>query len=215
MMFEMAARFYQLWQERSNAEPAPDLLSMMIHSSALGQMDQVEFIGNMALLIVGGNDTTRNSMSGFIDAINRWPDQWEKIIANPEIIPNAASETIRWVSPVSHMRRTVTQDVEFRGQQFREGDKIVMWYISGNRDERIFEDGARFIADRENARRHLSFGYGIHRCVGARLAELQIQVLISEMAARNMKVDLAGDVIRDPHPFVGIIKSVPVKITRG
>ena len=215
MMFEMAARFYQLWQERSNAEPAPDLLSMMIHSSALGQMDQIEFIGNMALLIVGGNDTTRNSMSGFIDAINRWPDQWEKIIANPEIIPNAASETIRWVSPVSHMRRTATQDVEFRGHQFREGDKIVMWYISGNRDERIFEDGARFIADRENARRHLSFGYGVHRCVGARLAELQIQVLISEMAARNMKVELAGDVIRDPHPFVGIIKSVPVKITRG
>jgi cytochrome P450 len=215
MMFEMAARFYQLWQERLNAEPAPDLLSMMIHSSALGQMDQLEFIGNMALLIVGGNDTTRNSMSGLIDAINRWPEEWEKILSNPQIIPTAASETIRWVSPVSHMRRTVTQDTVFRGHQFREGDKIVMWYISANRDEQVFEDGARFIADRENARRHLSFGYGVHRCVGARLAELQIQTLITEMAARQMKVELAGDVIRDPHPFVGIIKSVPVRITQG
>lgn len=215
IMFEMAARFYQLWQERLNAEPAPDLLSMMIHSSALGTMDQQEFIGNMALLIVGGNDTTRNSMSGMIDAFNRWPDQWEAIIANPALIPNAASEVIRWVSPVSHMRRTVTEDVLFRGHEFGAGDKIVLWYVSANRDEQQFADGDRFIADRDNARRHLSFGYGVHRCVGARLAEIQLQTLIGEMVARSLKVELDGDVTRDAHPFVGIIKSVPVRITRG
>lgn len=215
MMFEMASRFYQLWQERLNAEPAPDLLSMMIHSSALSTMSQEEFIGNMALLIVGGNDTTRNSMSGMIDAFNRWPQEWERIIANPALIPNAVSETIRWVSPVAHMRRTVTEDVVFRGHQFRAGDKIVMWYLSGNRDESLFAEGDRFIADRENARRHLSFGYGVHRCVGARLAELQLQTLMSEMAARNMKVELVGEVVREAHPFVGIIKSVPVQISRG
>ncbi|MBK8631249.1 MAG: cytochrome P450 [Sphingomonadales bacterium] len=212
MMFEMAMKFFQLWQERLEAAPAPDLLSRMIHSNALGKMEQTEFIGNMALLIVGGNDTTRNSMSGLIDALNRWPEEWEKIKANPAIIPNAAQEIIRWQSPVNHMRRTVTKDHEFRGHQFREGDKVVIWYMSGNRDEDHFEDGARFIADRENARRHLSFGYGVHRCVGARLAELQITTLLEEMVKRDMRPELAGEIDREAHPFVSIIKSVPVRI---
>lgn len=212
MMFEMAMKFFQLWQERSAAEPAPDLLSMMIHSNALGKMEQTEFIGNMALLIVGGNDTTRNTMSGLIDAINRFPDAWDKIMADESLIPNAASEIIRWQSPVNHMRRTVTQDHEFRGHQFREGDKVVLWYLSANRDESVFNDGARFDVERDNARRHLSFGYGVHRCVGARLAELQIVTLLEEMRNRNLRVELAGDVVRDPHPFVGVIKSVPARL---
>lgn len=215
MLFEMAMKFFQLWQERSAADPTPDLLSMMIHSNALGKMEQTEFIGNMALLIVGGNDTTRNSMSGLIDAINRWPDEWDKLLANPALASNCASEAIRWHSPVLHMRRTVTADHEFRGHQFREGDKIVMWYVSGNRDESHFADGDRFIADRDNARRHLSFGYGVHRCVGARLAELQISTLIEEMAARQMRVELAGPIVREGHNFVHQILSTPVRIVSG
>jgi cytochrome P450 len=215
MLFEMAMKFFALWQEREAAPPAPDLLSMMIHSNALGKMEQQEFIGNMALLIVGGNDTTRNSMSGLIDALNRWPAEWDKIIANPALAANAAQEIIRWQSPVLHMRRTVTEDHEFHGAQFRTGDKIGMWYVSANRDESLFPDGDRFIADRENARRHLSFGYGVHRCVGARLAELQIVTLIEEMAARKMRVELAGNIIRDPQPFVSVIRSVPVRIVAG
>ncbi len=215
MMFEMAMKFFTLWQERLAAEPTPDLLSMMIHSNALSKMDQVEFIGNMALLIVGGNDTTRNSMSGLIDAITRWPEEWDKVLANPELAGNAASEVIRWQSPVAHMRRTVTEDHEFRGHQFKAGDKIGMWYVAANRDEEFFADGDRFIADRENARRHLSFGYGVHRCVGARLAELQISTLIEEMAKRNMRVELADKVVREAHPFVNQILSVPVRVTTG
>ncbi len=215
MLFEMAMKFFQLWQERVDAPPAPDLLSMMIHSSALAKMDQQEFIGNMALLIVGGNDTTRNSMSGLVDALSRWPGEWDKIVANPELIPNAVSEIIRWQSPVLHMRRTVTEDHDFRGHAFKEGDKIAMWYVSANRDEDYFPEGHRFIADRENARRHLSFGYGVHRCVGARLAELQIATLIEEMAKRKLRVECAGDIIRDPHPFVSVIKSVPARIVAG
>ncbi len=215
MLFEMAMKFFQLWQERLNAEPAPDLLSMMIHSSALSKMEQQEFIGNMALLIVGGNDTTRNSMSGLVDALHRWPKEWDKIVANRDLIPNATQEIIRWQSPVLHMRRTVTQDHQFRGHDFKTGDKIALWYVSANRDEGYFSEGHRFIADRENARRHLSFGYGVHRCVGARLAELQITTLIEEMASRSMRVEVAGDIIRDPHPFVSVIKSVPVRIVSG
>jgi cytochrome P450 len=215
MLFEMAMKFFQLWQERVEAEPGPDLLSRMIHSGALGKMEQQEFIGNMSLLIVGGNDTTRNTMSGLIDAINLYPEEWGKIIANPSLAANATQEIIRWQSAVLHMRRTVTQDHDFRGKQFKEGDKIAMWYVSANRDEEQFVEGHRFIADRENARRHLSFGYGVHRCVGARLAELLITTLIEEMAARKMKVELAGPIVRDPHPFVSVIKQVPVRITMG
>lgn len=215
MMFEMAMKFFALWQERTEAPPAPDLLSMMIHSNALSKMDQVEFIGNMSLLIVGGNDTTRNSMSALIDAMNRWPEEWDKVLANPGLAGNAGSEVIRWHSPVAHMRRTVTEDHEFRGHAFKAGDKIGLWYVAGNRDEDYFAEGDRFIADRENARRHLSFGYGVHRCVGARLAELQIATLIEEMAARKMRVELAGDIVREPHCFVNQILQIPVRITTG
>ncbi len=215
MMFEMAMKFFALWQERTAAEPAPDLLSMMIHSNAMSKMDQVEFIGNMALLIVGGNDTTRNSMSGLVDAINRWPEEWDKVLANPGLAGNAGSEVIRWHSPVAHMRRTVTEDHEFRGHAFKEGDKVGLWYISGNQDEDYFDQGDRFIADRDNARRHLSFGYGVHRCVGARLAELQIATLIEEMVARNMRVEQAGDVVREHNPFVNQILQIPVRVTKA
>ena len=215
MMFEMAMKFFALWQERTAAEPAPDLLSMMIHSNAMSKMDQVEFIGNMSLLIVGGNDTTRNSMSALIDATNRWPEEWDKILANPGLAGNAGSEVIRWHSPVAHMRRTVTEDHEFRGHPFKEGDKVGLWYVAANRDEDYFDEGDRFIADRENARRHLSFGYGVHRCVGARLAELQIATLIEEMAARKMRVELAGDIVREPHCFVNQILQIPVRVTTG
>lgn len=214
-LVEMATRFFQLWQERADAPPAQDLLSMMIHSSALGKMEPGEFVGNMALLVVGGNDTTRNTMSGLADAVTRWPDQWERIMADESLILNATSEIIRWQCPVAHMRRTVTEDHEFRGHQFKEGDKVVMWYISGNRDETVFENGELFLPDRENARRHLSFGYGVHRCLGARLAELQISTLISEMAKRKLRLEVAGEIVRDAHPFINMIKTAPVRIVSG
>lgn len=212
LLFEMASRFHELWQERSQAEPAADLLSMMLHSPDFGEMDAAEFMGNMATLIVGGNDTTRNSMSGMVEAFNLWPDQWDRLCAEPELIPNAVSEIIRWQCPALHMRRTALEDVDFRGHHIRKGDKVVLWYISANRQESLFPDGHRFIIDRHNARRHLSFGYGIHRCVGARLAELQLQILLEEMVRREMRVSSAGPVVREPHPFLAIINSATVTI---
>ncbi len=212
-LFEMASRFHALWQERTNAGPAPDMLSMMLHSPDFEKMDAVEFMGTIATLIVGGNDTTRNSMSGMIEAFNLWPEQWDALCTAPEHIPNAVSEIIRWQCPALHMRRTALEDVDFRGHQIRKGDKLVLWYVSANRQESLFPDGARFVVDRENARRHLSFGYGIHRCVGARLAELQLQILLEEMIRRKMRVELNGPVGREPHPFLAIIKSVPVAVT--
>ncbi len=213
LLFEMAGRFHELWQQRSAAEPGPDLLSMMIHSSDLSQMDAAEFMGNMATLIVGGNDTTRNSMSGMVEAFSRWPEEWDKLRAQPDLISNAASEIIRWQCPAIHMRRTALDDVEFKGHQIRKGDKVVLWYISANREEEIFPDGDRVWVDRANARRHLSFGYGIHRCVGARLAELQLQILLEELLQRNLRVTLAGPVAREPHPFLAIINSAPVVLS--
>lgn len=212
MVFEMATAFHQLWDQRSKAEPASDLLSMMIHSDALGQMDAKEFLGNMALLIVGGNDTTRNSMSAVISGFNQYPDEWQKVLDDESLIPNAASELIRWQSPVAHMRRTVVEDTEFRGHLFRKGDKIVLWYLSANRDEAVFEDGDRVMVERENARRHLSFGYGVHRCVGARLAELQIQVLLKNMRDRKIMPKLAGEIGRSENSFINGITDLPVSI---
>jgi cytochrome P450 len=212
LLFEMAGRFHHLWQERLAAPPAPDLLSMMIHSDSFGEMDAAEFMGNMATLIVGGNDTTRNSMSALADAFTRWPEQWERLRADPSLIANAASEVIRWHSPALHMRRTALEDTEFRGHHIRKGDKIVLWYVSANREERLFPDGELFLVDPPNARRHLSFGYGIHRCVGARLAELQLQILIEEMLRRDLKLVADGAPDRTAHPFLAIINSMPVRI---
>ena len=212
LLGEMAMKFMGLWQERLNAEPGPDLLSRMIHSDALGQMDPREFIGNMILLVVGGNDTTRNSMSALVDVIQRFPDEWAKIKADRSIIPNAAQELIRWYSPVIHVRRTVMEDVDFHGSAFQKGDKVVTWLVAGNRDEGVFDEPDRFIADRKNARRHIAFGHGVHRCVGARLAELQLQTLIEEMLNRNLQVELAGDIVREGHILVNAINEVQVRI---
>lgn len=215
LLFQMATRFHQLWDARSTSEPTPDLLSMMIHSDALGDMNAKEFMGNMAVMIVAGNDTTRNSMSSVIAAFNAFPEEWDKLLQDEELIANAATEVIRWQTPVAHMRRTVMEDTEFRGHQFKKGDKVVMWYISANRDEALFDQGERFDISRDNARKHIAFGYGIHRCLGARLAELQIQVLLSEMRTRNLMPKLVGEIERANNSFINGITRLPVRIEQG
>lgn len=214
-VFAMAARFRELYDERRALPPKPDLLSMMAHSSSYGEMDEQRFIGAIALLLVGGNDTTRNSMSGLIDQINAFPDAWAAVKADVRgLASGAATETIRLQTPIAHMRRTATRDTEFGGKTIRKGDKVVLWYNSGNRDEAIFPDADRWNPRRENSRRHLSFGYGIHRCLGARLAELQLVTLIEEMAARDMEVTLAGEPLRLPSCFTNGYEQMMVTMQR-
>ncbi len=214
-IYEMGAYFQGLWNAKVNAEPTPDLISMMIHSDAMGQMDANEFMGNLILLIVGGNDTTRNTMSGLVYALDKFPDERTKLEADTGLIGNATSEIIRWQTPLAHMGRTATADTELHGQQIAAGDKVVMWYISANRDESVFGDNAdAFQVDRANARRHLAFGHGIHRCVGARLAELQVSILLEEMAARRMRVNVVGEPARVAACFVHGYRSLPVELSR-
>jgi cytochrome P450 len=189
-----------------------DLLSRMVHSEAMGNLTPIERIANIALLIVAGNDTTRNSMSGFIEAINLFPDQLEKLRADPSLIPNAAQEIIRWQSPVTHMRRTCVEDIELGGQQLKKGDKVVMWYISANRDESVFPNASQFDVTRDNARRHIAFGHGVHRCVGARLAEMQLAIFIEEIVKRNIRVELVGQPTHMASPFLHGFTEMPVRI---
>lgn len=211
---EMAAYFQSLWIERTmDKGPGNDLISMMIHSPAMNQMSPEEFMGNLVLLIVGGNDTTRNTMSGIIHALDKFPDQRKLYEENPDLIPNAVQEILRMQVPLAHMRRTCTEDTEVFGQTIKKGDKVVLWYISANRDEEVFENPDKLDITRENARRHLAFGYGIHRCVGARLAELQLRVLLEEMHKRRMRVHVAGDVERVRANFVHGFRKLEVEIT--
>ena len=210
---EMGMAFAGLWQEKA-ANPGKDLISVMMRSDAMSQMSEQEFIGNLILLIVGGNDTTRNSMSAFAYGLNKYPEERAKLEADPGLIPNAVQELIRWQTPLAHMRRTVEEDTEVDGVAMKKGDKVVMWYISANRDEKVFPDGEHIRVDRENARRHLSFGYGIHRCVGARVAELQLVTLLEEMAKRRLRANVIGEPTRVPACFVHGYKSLTVELSR-
>lgn len=214
-VFEMAAAFKKLFDQRKAEPPKGDLLSVMAHSAAMANLDEQRFMGNIALLVVGGNDTTRNSMSGLIEQINKYPDEWEKLKANPALASTAATETIRLQTPICHMRRTVVQDTVLGGEQLKKGDKVVLWYNSANRDEEVFPDGDRWDVNRENSRRMLSWGYGIHRCLGSRLAELQLQTLIEEIIKRDMKIEMIGEPERIPSCFTRGNHHMMVKITKG
>ena len=211
-MAAMLMRFDQLMEEQRRLPPSENILSRMVHSEAMGNLDDGERFGNIALLIVGGNDTTRNSMSGFVDACARFPDQFDRLRADPSLVANAAQETIRWQSSVAHMRRTATRDTELGGQRIAKGEKIVLWYISGNRDEGVFENADRFDVARLNARRHVAFGHGVHRCVGARLAEMQLAVLFEEILRRDVCVEPAGNPTRLASPFLHGFTHMPVKL---
>ena len=200
-LMECVEYFMGLWQQRVGKD-GHDLITMLANGEETKDMDTMEYLGNLILLIVGGNDTTRNSMSASIYGSNLFPAEWEKVRANRELIPNAVAEIIRWQTPLAYMRRTALEDVEMHGKTIKKGDKVAMWYVSGNRDERKFENPNALIFDRPNARNHISFGFGIHRCFGNRLAELQLQILWDEMLKRFSKVEVVGEPSRNISSFV-------------
>ena len=206
--------FYQIWAERAQQPPSFDLISMLIHNAETSRMneDPELFLGTIMLLIVGGNDTTRNSISGGVIALNEYPEEYQKLRNDPKLIPNMVAEIVRWQTPVIHMRRTALADYELGGQTIKAGDKVVMWYLSGNRDEAVFPDADRLIIDRRNARAHVSFGFGVHRCMGNRLAEMQLRVLWEEIMKRFRMVEVVGDIVRLPNNFIRGIRDVPVRL---
>ncbi|MBU2340426.1 MAG: cytochrome P450 [Alphaproteobacteria bacterium] len=211
-LIECAMYFKGLWEQRINEEPKNDLISMMAHSPATQDMPFLEFLGNLLLLIVGGNDTTRNSISGGVLALNQNPDEYRKLNEDPSLIASMVPEIIRWQTPLTHMRRTAVQDWEIGGKQIRKGDKVVMWYLSGNRDETAIDRASQFIVDRKNPRHHLSFGYGIHRCMGNRLAELQLRIIWEEIHKRFAQVEVTGEPERLFSNLVRGITKLPVRL---
>jgi cytochrome P450 len=211
-MIQMGEYFRTLWNARINAPPTFDLVSMLSHSEATKNLDAREFIGTIGLLIVGGNDTTRNSMTGGLMALLENPEEFEKVRARRELVPSLVSEIIRYHTPVLHMRRTARCDVELCGRHIAEGDKVVMWYISGNRDEDKIKRADEFIVDRARPRQHLSFGAGIHRCVGDRLAEQQIRILWEEILQRDLRFEIIGPPVRLYSNFIRGIRSLPVRM---
>ena len=211
-LLECLGYFTGLWNERVNAEPKGDLISMMAHNDATRNMEPMEYLGNLILLIVGGNDTTRNSITGGLLALNENPAEYQKLRDNPALIDSMIPEIIRWQTPLAHMRRTALQDYELGGKQIKKGDKVVMWYVSGNRDETAIENPNSFIIDRARPRQHLSFGFGIHRCVGNRLAELQLKIVWQEIMKRWPKIEVVGEPRRIFSSFVKGYETLPVRI---
>jgi cytochrome P450 len=214
ILMECAEYFTRLWNERVNAEPKGDLISMLAHGEATRDMDPMEYLGNIILLIVGGNDTTRNSMSGGLLALNEFPAEYQKLRDNHSLVDSMVPEIIRWQTPLAHMRRTALEDIELGGKQIKKGDKVVMWYVSGNRDGDVIENPDQFIIDRERPRQHLSFGFGIHRCVGNRLAEMQLQILWEEIMKRFEKIEVVGEPVRVLSNFVKGFEELPVQIKK-
>ena len=211
---ECLAFFTRLWHERKGVEGGFDLISLLQRDPETADLVDrpMEYLGNLTLLIVGGNDTTRNSASGGVVALNQNPDEYDKLRANPGLIPAMVSEIIRWQTPLAHMRRTATRDIEFRGKQIRKGDKVVMWYLSGNYDDTVIDHADRFIIDRENPRKHVSFGFGVHRCMGNRLAEMQLRILWEEIMQRFHRVEVVGEPERVLSNFVRGYKTLPVRL---
>lgn len=206
--------FTELWNQRASAPPGNDLISMLCHGEATRNMTPEEYLGNLVLLIVGGNDTTRNTMSGSVLALHNNPGELAKLLANPSLIPSMVAETIRVQTPLAYMRRTAKVDTEIGGQSIKAGDKVVMWYVSGNRDERHFDRPDDYIIDRGDVRSHLSFGFGIHRCMGNRLAELQLKILWEEVLQRFSRVEVVGEPERSLSNFVRGYNSLPVVLHR-
>jgi len=212
-LLECLDYFMRLKAERLQ-NPGDDLVSMLAHGAETKDMPPLEYLGNLLLLIVGGNDTTRNTMSGSVYALNQFPAQYDKLIANPNLIPNMVAEVIRWQTPLAYMRRTANEDCTLGGKDIKAGDQLLMWYASGNRDTDIFTDPEQLDIERKNARQHLSFGFGIHRCMGNRLAELQLRILWEEILTRFERIEVLEEPSRTLSSFVKGYTHMPVRVIR-
>jgi len=206
--------FTALWKEREDKPEGAelDLITALANGDATRGMSPLDYLGTLILLIVGGNDTTRNSISGGVVALNEYPAEYQKLRDDPKLIPNMVSEMIRWQTPLAHMRRTATRDSELGGQQIKKGDKVVMWYVSANRDETAIDRANEFLIDRPDVRRHLSYGWGVHFCVGSRLAEMQLRILWEEIMQRFRLVEVVGTPVRVRSNFVKGFTELPVKV---
>jgi len=211
---ECLAYFTELWNQRVNEPPRGDLVSMLAHGESTKNMGPMEYLGNLILLIVGGNDTTRNSISGGVRFLNQFPEEYAKLRANPGLIPNMVPEIIRYQTPLAYMRRTTTKDVVLGGHTIPKGDRVLMWYVSGNRDNSVIDQADRFWIDRPKARQQLSFGFGIHRCMGNRLAEMQLRVLWEEILEQFERIEVVGSPSYVNSNFVKGYTDLPVVVHR-
>lgn len=211
-LIECLMYFTELWNQRVNEPPAMDLVSMLAHGESTKNMDPMEYLGNLVLLIVGGNDTTRNSITGGVRFLNQFPDEYRKLTDNPGLIPNMVPEIIRFQTPLAYMRRTTTKDVVLGGKHIPKGGRVLMWYVSGNRDSQMIDQADRFWIDRPKARQQLSFGFGIHRCMGNRLAEMQLRVLWEEILTKFERVEVVGEPSYVNSNFVKGYSHLPVRL---
>lgn len=195
------------------ANPRNDLMTAMATAQIDGKpVPPILLDGFFLLIVIAGNETTRNTITGGMKALIENPEQRQKLVDNPALIPTAVEEILRWVSAVAYMRRTATQDTEIRGQKIAKGDKLVMWYGAANRDEDAFENPDKFDVTRD-PNEHIAFGYGQHRCLGARLAQLQLRVMFTELLTRIPDMEMTGPVSRLRTNFINGIKHMPVKFT--
>jgi cytochrome P450 len=211
-LFQILTPFTAMWDERRAAPPRNDILSMLAHGESTYRDDPQAYMGNIILMIVAGSDTTRHSITGGLLALDQNPDQYAKLRANPALIESMVPEIIRYQSPVAHMRRTALSDAEVGGKAIRKGDRVVMWYVSGNRDSDVIPDADSFIIDRERPRQHVGFGFGIHRCLGNRLAEMQLRVMWEEILKRFPVIEVVGEPRRMNSNFVKGYEAMPVLI---
>jgi cytochrome P450 len=210
---QLVMPFMGLWDARKDGPPANDLISLLSQDPVTRKDDRPEgYFRNLILLTVAGSDTTRHSITGALMAFQDYPEAYDRLRADPGLLESAVPEIVRWQSPVAHMRRTATQDVELGGKTIRKGDRVVMWYVSGNRDEEMIAEPDRFIIDRERPRHHVAFGFGVHRCVGSRLAEMQLRVVWEEILKRFERIEVVGEPQRLKSNFVKGYEALPVRI---